>query len=801
MVFLLKLDCQHLICPDCLPIKLEKSENCVICNKKINKVLVFQGNSIYITNILENQIIHCRNKNLGCEWIGKISIYSISHLECPKDVLVCTNIDCNVILARDEIDEHKKICIFREIPCEKCEKIIIFNESKIHSNFCLKEKTPCPNLCGNLIVREDTQNHLENFCDYKLIACDFSQLGCEHVFKKKDYEEHFREFIEFHTKKVLDFLTETFSNINATLENLDNYCFAVENKKKYYEEVLEKVKHNYEIFTKKLEEQKVEDSKENSSIQNLIKENNTYKKDDNNTTTKNLNSIPNSNLININGSIQGSQKETININININQNNNNNILNYSKSKNDLNEIISNEDQQEKEKCNTLNVLSNVKAKEEEKDKNILLGKKLKNSKPKIPIEKRLSDYEKFFEENKILKASDFRKNKQGHTQSQIRTIDENVNERYQDLKEIIESNKEKTKNNSIIKSESKNTEVSKNDELELESDEKIHGNNKSTSSICNSSSSKNIKRIKNIKSIKPDDAENIEKNKQSKSSINNSSMNNSINKTLDNSKKTNTFINNNVSNSNFNSRKKTNLLDIHNATFNKDIKQNSTTIVNKNNSNSSSKTTNITNNKININSKTRNFGNNIQTSIGSKGNEEEDPFKYLKIVNNIFIHSQQLLFENDILIADDFSSKDHLFFLIDDKEFSDKSKIKLKILNPPNSFAFGFCIKELVFNSGLIFNETEVNHGYFVISSDAYLFHNNSSFMNNIKLRNFPPLNQNDEILIQYIAQKDEMGVRINNKLDFKINKVFKLHNSQTIIPCIIFQNKGEKIKLEYSKN
>ncbi len=821
----------HLICTDCLETKKDNLDKCLICNLVIDKKKINPSNSIYITNFLENQIIYCRNKSQGCEYSGKISSYSSSHIECSKDVLICPNNDCNVILIREEMEEHKRICIFREINCEKCDKSIIFNESKIHSNTCPREEVPCSNLCGESIIRENFHNHLEFDCKYKLINCDFLQLGCLETFRKIDYEEHSNKYVEIHTKIVLDFLSKTFNNINSTLENLDNYCTKINNKKKYYQEIIEKVKTNYEFYFKKLENEKnLEILKIKNQEINYKKEDSNYNQEYQKTIEANIKSCSNTGCININSSYPGTENEVINIHININQNNNsNNVLNFDNNKvpinsldfirRDLNSILRN-DNSDAEDHNTNNHLKYDLNKEEGKNGNTknynLLRKKVKSLKQqRLPIEKRLSDYERFLEANKILKASDFKKNKTVQSLS-FRKIEENIIEKYhKEVDDIIENSKSDKKRREMIFSklgdkratidELNNNYVNnnigyKNFGLSLNSDERINVSNKVSPHI-----GRYEKRIKIPKYPKDPYEENFDRYKISSKSVN---------KKQSPHYSKNFYHNESLckNNSNKHNIKKKTLLDLHNEEFYKNTKSityNNSKIKSSTNS-SSEKDKNIKNNlysliNTNISNSIINNSkfskNSDDTPESSKSSKIEEPLQALKRNNKIFMYSKQLSFQNNIIISEEFDNRDHLFFFIDDNEFSEKSKINLKILNDPHSFAFGFCIKEIVIDGGLIFNETLVNHGFFVISSDAYLFHSNSSFMNNIKLRNFPALKLNDEISIYFQPQKDEMIIKINNKLDFKINKVFKLQNSQTIVPCIIFQNKGEKIKLDYYKN
>lgn len=866
--------------------------------------------SIYLTNIIENQIIYCKNKSLGCDWKGKIALYLQSHTECPKDIIICPNNDCQVIISRDEIKTHNDSCMFRQIPCEKCATTIIFIEIDLHSGFCPKEKAICPNDCGQTMLRHEIQHHIQTSCINKKIPCDFADFGCGETYIQKYLTQHLEEKIEFHTKIVLDFIMNNFTKINSILDNMESFCTGMNEKKKSYEEIISKIKVKYDDYFKQLELERQEKEKEKKALAFMSNDNNNNKNNPNaaheensnaanKTRLKQLNQVSSkslANLANTNSlSIPPSQKETININISINKNNNNNILNIESSGNNSNlpsghfnhltSIFNNKENfhsfiQDKEllcqfKTNNNSNVNNINNNYQDSSANInnnnyektaaksekIIGKKTKRLKTKNNYttnveDTKIEEDEKYLEEKATKKPAeslkidktqkDKEKEKDKDKEKAIAEPNKNTNITPHVIN-ITNKNINNLIENSIINSIN-NKKIQVNDKSELgpslslrekDSDlnqvpnknfnstnieagikenqkKSVTGNSKAKKNNLNSkkdNNNNNSSNNNNNKNANPNPLPNLNTNSSNVNNNNNHANENSSN--IPNlkpkiSKKANEKTENQIGDMEINANNNSYLTHgniknhYNNNSLNLENKNKKNNIlINNSNTNTSANAPSLPALASRIPIKPKPFGSSSGSESHSNAQSpfEDDAIRELKTSQNIFTYSKQLSFENSVITAGDFKNRDHLFFLIDDKEFSDKSKITIKILNSPLSFALGFCIKEIIYAGGLIFNEALVNHGYFIISSDSYLFHSNSSFMNNIKLKNFPMLKINDEILFQYNSIKGEMNVKINNRSNFVINKIFKLNNSQTIIPCLIFQNKGEKIKLEYCRD
>jgi len=151
----------------------------------------------------------------------------------------------------------------------------------------------------------------------------------------------------------------------------------------------------------------------------------------------------------------------------------------------------------------------------------------------------------------------------------------------------------------------------------------------------------------------------------------------------------------------------------------------------------------------------------------------------------------------------------HEFLILDDKlntpSKSFKCRFELKKQNLKNWIAIGVCIKEILVKNDLKIknNFEEADHGYFGISTDGVLFHNNSSYKNNKKLQifpNFPNISTNNHsyftINFEYEYDKKILKLVMDEEYTLKIDMVFPSQPNMSLMPCLIFKSKIEELKV-----
>ena len=163
------------------------------------------------------EIIHCRNKEKDCEWMGEINDLE-NHFKsdgCQHSVDVrCP--DCNTELVRHCLINHvKNECPLRNIDCQLCSTTEMrqFIEGPQHKVDCF---VPCPNKCGieRIVSGKDMDDH-KKICPLAIVQCDYHTMGCECSMVRRDMEAHSKENVHEHlqlTKKFLDKFKCTFVN-------------------------------------------------------------------------------------------------------------------------------------------------------------------------------------------------------------------------------------------------------------------------------------------------------------------------------------------------------------------------------------------------------------------------------------------------------------------------------------------------------------------------------------------------------------------------------------------------------------
>eukprot|EP00111_Clytia_hemisphaerica_P024172 TCONS_00071243-protein len=88
------------------------------------------------------------------------------------------------------MEEHLRVCFYRQVECEYCNKECSFTQLKEHYNNCEGYPIPCNNLgCPDNIQRSLMENHLEN-CEFAIVSCPFLAFGCTEKIQRRDIEDH-----------------------------------------------------------------------------------------------------------------------------------------------------------------------------------------------------------------------------------------------------------------------------------------------------------------------------------------------------------------------------------------------------------------------------------------------------------------------------------------------------------------------------------------------------------------------------------------------------------------------------------
>jgi len=120
-----------------------------------------------------------------CDWEGTVGTWE-DHLKKCGSVLVACPLVCkkngeDVVLSRKDVEEHlTRECPNRMSKCEHCgkeDKLVTILE--VHSSLCSKKKLACPNLgCNRSMERGRMEGHVQRECEYAVVPCKYSGIGC-----------------------------------------------------------------------------------------------------------------------------------------------------------------------------------------------------------------------------------------------------------------------------------------------------------------------------------------------------------------------------------------------------------------------------------------------------------------------------------------------------------------------------------------------------------------------------------------------------------------------------------------------
>jgi len=193
--------CGHSFCLICSQNLLKESQKCPFSNIDLSPPLAM---NIVVNTVLEKQIVFCKNKNLGCEWQGKLSDRK-HHLnyECMKEIINCEfSPDCKIKDLREKIITHVKVCPYRLIQCEYCEENMTFENLEYHNKICPNIPVECSNKCGLKIPLSKLKYHIEEECDNTVIECPFNLVGCEFYEIRAKLKPHLEKDLERHLRMI-----------------------------------------------------------------------------------------------------------------------------------------------------------------------------------------------------------------------------------------------------------------------------------------------------------------------------------------------------------------------------------------------------------------------------------------------------------------------------------------------------------------------------------------------------------------------------------------------------------------------
>ena len=141
-----------------------------------------------------------------------------SSIQSSKTVCPHQDRECSLVGDEDYLKQHTARCPERSWRCKYCDFTSTRGLSlKEHIPKCPRYPIGCPNQCSlsTLIIRCDLEKHLGQ-CPFQLVACEFSDAGCDVKVARKDLKHHMEVAQQRHL------LCAKLLNIKLTRETLQS---------------------------------------------------------------------------------------------------------------------------------------------------------------------------------------------------------------------------------------------------------------------------------------------------------------------------------------------------------------------------------------------------------------------------------------------------------------------------------------------------------------------------------------------------------------------------------------------------
>ena len=141
--------------------------------------------------------VKCENVETGCEWKGTVGTLADHLKTCGFTMLPCSKeckdedgkVNC---FMRKDLDQHlAEDCPNRDYECQYCEEKGTYATIQVHDKTCEKKILPCTNDdCSKGMERQQLYHHVQFECEFTVVKCKYSNIGCNVELKRKDVEAH-----------------------------------------------------------------------------------------------------------------------------------------------------------------------------------------------------------------------------------------------------------------------------------------------------------------------------------------------------------------------------------------------------------------------------------------------------------------------------------------------------------------------------------------------------------------------------------------------------------------------------------
>ena len=152
--------------------------------------------------------VKCANHERGCDWTGELRNIKTHKEVCAHAIVPCPN-KCGQKLLRRKLSEHTtNSCWMRAHACPDCgEEDTYVHITTEHFHTCPKVIIECDNEgCDAAFKRCEKQDHAA-VCPKEMIMCPYMTVGCNECMRREELDDHKRNNMEEHLSMAIQSIT------------------------------------------------------------------------------------------------------------------------------------------------------------------------------------------------------------------------------------------------------------------------------------------------------------------------------------------------------------------------------------------------------------------------------------------------------------------------------------------------------------------------------------------------------------------------------------------------------------------
>ena len=205
--------CGHLFCGECLKLK---GSSCPVCRQQYTSMP-----DHFNTRRIKGLKVECPNS--GCSWKGELGDLKGHFTTCLFQSVPCPN-NCGEEMMRGALGVHTHVgCLLRIVKCRYCSFEDKASALDDHTTFCPSVPVECPRKCGKRIRRDKMSVHLST-CSKRLVRCKYYRIGCEEPIPADELDTHLVQAKDDHLKKAMSKVMDLSAVVGNLCQQIQHPC-------------------------------------------------------------------------------------------------------------------------------------------------------------------------------------------------------------------------------------------------------------------------------------------------------------------------------------------------------------------------------------------------------------------------------------------------------------------------------------------------------------------------------------------------------------------------------------------------